>query len=172
MTLKHQLKIHRADAQDVQAFKQIRLEALKLEPASYASSYDSWANLPDEEWVRRMQQPVFIAYDGDDPVGLTGLMRQSSAKMTHRASIIMVYVRESHRRAGIAAALLEAAKTAAKADGIIQLELAVSAENEPAIRFYLHEGFTEIGRIPGGFKHEDREIDDVLMALRIEEPSA
>jgi RimJ/RimL family protein N-acetyltransferase len=47
------------------------------------------------------------------------------------------------------------------------LELAVSAENPAAIRFYLREGFSEVGRIPGGFLHDGREIDDVMMVRRL-----
>ncbi|MFB2604722.1 N-acetyltransferase family protein, partial [Rhizobium phaseoli] len=42
-----------------------------------------------------------------------------------------------------------------------------SAENPAAIRFYQREGFSEIGRIPGGVLEEGREIDDVMMARRI-----
>lgn len=44
---------------------------------------------------------------------------------------------------------------------------AVSAENPAAIRFYLREGFSEVGRIPAGFLHDGREIDDVMMVRRL-----
>jgi ribosomal protein S18 acetylase RimI-like enzyme len=36
-----------------------------------------------------------------------------------------------------------------------------------AISFYRREGFGETGRIPAGFIHEGREIDDVLMVRRL-----
>jgi ribosomal protein S18 acetylase RimI-like enzyme len=48
-----------------------------------------------------------------------------------------------------------------------QIELSVSVENAAAIRFYRREGFVEIGCSPGGFLHEGREIDDLLMAKRV-----
>jgi RimJ/RimL family protein N-acetyltransferase len=53
-------------------------------------------------------------------------------------------------------------------NGIRQLELAVSAENPAAYRFYRREGFVEIGRIPGGFLHEGEEVDEIMMARRTE----
>jgi hypothetical protein len=45
--------------------------------------------------------------------------------------------------------------------------LAPSAENAAALRFYRDEGFQEIGRIPGGFLHDCRETDEILMVRRI-----
>jgi RimJ/RimL family protein N-acetyltransferase len=54
--------------------------------------------------------------------------------------------------------------------GIVQLELAVSAENAAANRFYRREGFIEVGRIPGGMLYEGRAIDDVIMVRRMTDP--
>jgi RimJ/RimL family protein N-acetyltransferase len=156
-------------ATDIDIFRRIRLEALRTEPASFASTTADWEALPDDEWHRRVTEtPVFAAFDDAEPVGLMGLMRQRSSKMAHRATIIMVYVRRDHRGRGLAAALLEALTNHAREIGIRQLELAVSCENPAAIRFYEREGFAAIGRIPGGFLHEGREIDELMMARRID----
>jgi ribosomal protein S18 acetylase RimI-like enzyme len=87
--------------------------------------------------------------------------------MAHRATIIMVYVRKNLRGTGLARTLLGTVADYARDIGILQLELAVSAENPAAIRFYLREGFSEVGRIPGGFRHDGREIDDVMMVRRL-----
>jgi ribosomal protein S18 acetylase RimI-like enzyme len=152
---------------DVDAFRCIRLEALRAAPASYASRAEDWEQLADEEWRRRLtDNPVFVAFRDSEPVGIMGLMRQRSSKMAHRASIIMVYLRPSLRGSGIAKALLDALTDHARDSGIRQLELAVSVENETAIGFYRREGFDEIGRIPGGFLHEGREIDEIMMSRR------
>jgi ribosomal protein S18 acetylase RimI-like enzyme len=155
---------------DVDAFRRIRLEALRAEPAAFASSVRDWESLPDEEWRRRLtENPVFVAFRDSEPVGIMGLMRQRSSRMAHRASIIMVYVRESLRGADLARELLKALADHARVSGIRQLELAVNAENAAAIRFYRREGFTEIGLIPGGFLHDGKEIDEIMMARRIGE---
>ncbi|SCM79318.1 GCN5-related N-acetyltransferase [uncultured Pleomorphomonas sp.] len=161
------MTIRRIEAAEVDAFRRIRLEALQMEPAAYASSYEDWAALPDEEWQKRLDNPVFVAFQHGEPVGITGLLRQRSTKMAHRATIVMVYVRRSLRGTGLARDLLNVAAGQARDSGIRLLELAVSAENPAAIRFYEREGFIEIGRIPGGFLHDGREIDDVMMVRRI-----
>jgi RimJ/RimL family protein N-acetyltransferase len=76
----------------------------------------------------------------------------------------MVYLRDSERGGGYAVGMLNLLLDHARALGIRQVELAVSAENLAAIRFYQREGFHEIGRIPAGFVHEGREIDEIVMA--------
>lgn len=157
-----------AGPDDVGAFKHIRLEALRLEPAAFASRVEDWETLPDEEWLRRVTGgAVFIAFRNHEPVGLMGLLREQSAKSRHRAMIVMVYVRASERGAGTAKALLDGLTEHARNAGVLQLELTVSTENPAAQRFYAREGFAEIGRLPAGLIHEGREIDEVMMAKRI-----
>lgn len=157
-----------AGADDVGAFKFIRLEALRLEAAAFASRVEDWELLPDEEWLRRIAGgAVFIAFRDGVPVGLMGLLREQSLKTRHRAMIVMVYVRKSERGTGTAKALLEALTRHARDAGILQLELTVSVENPSARRFYVREGFVEIGRLPAGLIHEGREIDEMMMAKRI-----
>lgn len=155
--------IRRVLAGEVEAFRRIRLEALRNEPSSFASSYDDWVSLPIDEWEQRLRDPVFIAFQDDEPVGIMGLLPQRASKMAHRATIIMVYVRNDQRGSGLAHKLLDTVSDYALGVGISQLELAVSGDNATAIRFYVREGFSEVGRIPCGFIHEGREIDDVLM---------
>lgn len=153
---------------DVDIFRRVRLEALRAEPASYASRIEDWENLPEGEWLRRLtDNPVFAAFENGEPVGLMGIIRQQSSKMAHRATIVMVYLRRSARGTGLATQLLAAATEHARAGGIRQLELAVSVENPAALRFYEKAGFRQIGRIPGGFLHDGREIDEIMMARRI-----
>ncbi|MEM9629830.1 MAG: GNAT family N-acetyltransferase [Pseudomonadota bacterium] len=161
------MKIRRIHADEVEAFRQVRLEALQAEPAFYASSYEDWVDLSLEEWQHRLKDPVFVAFQNGEPVGITGLRQQPASKMAHRATLVMVYVRKTLRGSGLARNLLEVAADCARDLGILQLELAVSAENPAAIRFYKRQGFSEVGRIPGGFRHEGREIDDVVMVHRL-----
>ncbi|RWX16802.1 GNAT family N-acetyltransferase [Rhizobium hidalgonense] len=154
-------------ADEVEAFRLIRLEALRAEPSSFASRYEDWEALSPEEWVDRLNEPVFIAFQDSAPVGIMGLFRQRSSKMAHRATIVMVYVRADLRGTGLARRLLQAVSDHARDLGIRQLEFFVSAENAAAIRFYQRQGFSEVGRIPAGVLEEGREIDDVIMARRL-----
>lgn len=163
------ITIRKITADEVEAFRRVRLEALHAEPSLFASRYEDWEALSIEEWRNRLSEPVFVAFQNGEPVGIMGLLRQRSTKMIHRATIVMVYVRAELRGTGLAGKLLEAISEHALDIGVRQLELFVSAENPAAIRFYQRQGFSEIGRIPGGVLEEGREIDDVMMARRIVE---
>ena len=149
-------------------FMRIRLEALFTVLEAYASHAKDWDALPDDEWVQRLTaEPVFVAIQKGDPFGIKGLARQRPSKMAHRASIVMVYVRESARRSGLAAAPLERLIAHALEIDVSQLELSANAENAQAIRFYTWEGYSVIGRIPGGYLHDGRKFDEVLMAKQV-----
>ncbi|CAN7427667.1 GNAT family N-acetyltransferase [Rhizobium sp. LjRoot98] len=155
--------------EDIDIFRRIRLEALRREPAAFASSAADWEALPDAEWARRLTvNAVFVDFHEGEPVAIMGLMRQGASKLAHRATVIMVYVRKDRRGAGHAKALLDAIADYARGTGVRLLELALSAENPQALRFYQREGFREIGRVEAGILHEGREIDDILMVRRID----
>ncbi|WP_377288675.1 GNAT family N-acetyltransferase [Rhizobium sp. SG2393] len=159
--------IRRALPDDADAFRAIRLEALRCEPSFFASSYDDWACLSEPDWKQRLADPVFIAFQRDEPVGIMGVLLQRAKKMAHRATIIMVYVRKALRGTDVARDILSAVVAHARQDGVRQLELTVSAENPAAIRFYTREGFMTVGRIPGGFLEDGQEIDDIIMVRRL-----
>ncbi|WP_411755983.1 GNAT family N-acetyltransferase, partial [Sinorhizobium meliloti] len=52
--------------------------------------------------------------------------------------------------------------------GVLQLELAVNAENSAAMRFYQRHGFVEVGRIPNGFLGHGTKNDELIMVLCLE----
>lgn len=166
--IKGEIETKLLDQTDVDVFRRIRLEALEREPAAFASSYHDWLGLSESEWVRRLSHNiVFVAFRQSEPVGIMGLMRQKPSKMAHRASLIMVYVRKEERGTEVATNLFGMIVRTAAERGISQLELNASVENPAAIRFYQRMGFDEIGRIPAGFIHEGKEIDDILMVRRL-----
>ena len=57
----------------------------------------------------------------------------------------------------------------AVAFGIQQLELAVSAEATPALRFYERHGFEAAGRIANALRDEGEIIDELIMIRRLNE---
>lgn len=124
--------------------------------------------LPDDEWRRKLHNPVFVALRKGEPIGMMGLLRFRPRKMAHRAMLVSVYVRQSERGTGIATDLLNVVLDDARRQGLLQMELAVSAENAAALRFYQRHRFIEVGRIPGGVLDDDREIDDLIMARRLD----
>ncbi|MDB6455015.1 GNAT family N-acetyltransferase [Falsirhodobacter sp. 20TX0035] len=161
------IEIRQLTKDDVSAFKAIRLEALQMEPAAYASGVEDWVSLSDDEWASRLQLPVFVAFQSGEPVGVMGLLRQQASKMKHRSTLIMVYLRSSSRGQGLAEGLMDAVAKFATECGILQIELNVSSQNSRAIRFYERNGFRAIGLIPAGMIHEGEEVDEVIMARRL-----
>lgn len=71
-------------------------------------------------------------------------------------------MRKGERGTGIAASLLHDVTEHARDHGVLQLELAVNAENSAAMRFYQRHGFVEVGRIPNGFlgaRYQERRVN-------------
>jgi RimJ/RimL family protein N-acetyltransferase len=167
VTGKDDVVIRRLSADEIEVFRSIRLEALSLEPSSFASRFEDWADFPEEEWRQRLNNPVFVAFSSSRPIGMIGLSHRRPRKMAHRATLVSVYLRKSQRGTGIAANLLNVVADYAGRVGVQQLELAVSAENPAALRFYQRQRFIEVGRIPGGFLDDGKEIDEVIMVRRL-----
>lgn len=156
--------IRRLAAGDIEAFRAIRREALTEAPAAFASTAQDFARLSDAALRDTITNlAVFAAFRDSEPVGLMGLVRQVPSKMAHRGTVIMVYLRAAERGGQAAKRLLGAVEDEARTLGLHQLELAVTVENTAALAFYRREGFRQIGQIPGGFLHEGRAIDEILM---------
>jgi GNAT superfamily N-acetyltransferase len=89
----------------------------------------------------------FAAVDGERVVGSVLLMRSINPNSPHRAEIGKVIVLRSHRRRGIAAALMAAAEERAATDGRWLLVLDTVTGSE-ADGFYRALGWTETGVVP------------------------
>ncbi|MBN9023403.1 MAG: GNAT family N-acetyltransferase [Rhizobiales bacterium] len=159
--------VRRLGPSDVDIFRSLRLEALAAELLAYASTVADWERLAVDEWRRRLENPVVAVFRDGEAVAMMGLVRQSSSRMAHRATLVMAYVRKSKRGQGYAGMLLGAVEGEARAIGVEQLELAASADNAAAVVFYRRMGFTEMGRVPGGFRRPDGDADEILMVKRI-----
>lgn len=124
-------------ADEVDTFRTIRLEALKQEPAAFASTYADWAALSHEEWQGRLQRcSVIAAFDGDMPVGMMGLLPVEAD-----LELIMVYLRASHRGQGLAEGMLDKLNELAWSQGAQRLVLRAHSGNKAALRFYEKAGF-------------------------------
>lgn len=157
-------QIRQVSMAEIDVFRQIRLEALRCEPDAFASIHADWLKFSDAEWHTRMNTPIFVACVEDEPVGLMALRQFAPSKMTHRATLTMVYVNKNFRGSGVARELLQAAIRYAESKRIAQIELGVRADREPAIRFYKSAGFTEIGNVPQGQVDATGTFDEILMA--------
>lgn len=152
------------DQDDVSTFRALRLASLKDEPDNFGSTYEDWHSRPDAELRAFLKdEPIFAAFDGDQPVGLTGLIPEKKSKQAHRWGLAMVYVAPEARGSGAANALMSTAVAFANGAGVLQLELSVNATNARAIRFYERHGFQHTGKIPRGYRIDGGFADEVLM---------
>lgn len=161
--------IRQLSADDLDIFKAIRLEALRLEPDAFTATAADWERLDDAEWLRRMTaDPVFVALRGAKPIGLTGLLRFFSSKQQHRATLVMVYVAAAERGGGVAQQLLDHVVDHARSQGIRQVELRVNALNARALRFYERNGFQTVGSMPSATVEHGVETTELTMMRRID----
>lgn len=120
--------------------------------ALYAAAFEDperyLAEPPADEYVRDLltQRHVvhLVAKDGDAVVGaLSGYVLQKHERAQSEAYIYDLAVAESHRRQGIATALIDALKPIARAQGAWVLFVQADLEDAPAVALYTKLGTRE-----------------------------
>lgn len=140
------------------------LEAYEMAADAFTSTAAERAHEPLGWWEKRIAGPdglseCFGAFAGSTLFGTVTLEYSAKPKTQHSAHVMGMYVRPAHRGCGAAAALLQAAISAASArQGIEVLRLTVTEGNDAAIRLYAAAGFKAWGteplviRTPGGLR--------------------
>jgi RimJ/RimL family protein N-acetyltransferase len=160
--------IRRLNRDDAEAFRAMRLEALRDSPTAFGSSHHEEAERP-LEWFAAELAPdaarlMFGAFLDDRLVGIAGVAQEPAAKERHRAVIRSMFVTPGARGRGVAAALLRQALAAVEAlPGVWQVILTVTAGNQAAERLYRAHGFTPYGRLPASLHVDGHYYDDVMM---------
>ena len=99
-------------------------------------------------------------------VGTCGAYRETDPKRRHIAAVWGMYVSPEHRGKSLARRLLDVTIERLRAlDGVEQVQLAVTAGNEPAERVYQSAGFAAYGREPAALKVDGVDYDELLMSL-------
>ncbi|MER6162808.1 GNAT family N-acetyltransferase [Streptomyces sp. NPDC001868] len=140
---------------------------------------DTWSTLHSvQERPTRPYQPFFnerygphdhlVAELGGTVVGYVRIARPSAlACHTHVRQIQGLAVAEQARGAGVARALLRAARDEARRRGARRLTLRVLGHNTAARKLYESEGFVVEGVLPEEFLLDGAYVDDVLMGCRL-----
>jgi RimJ/RimL family protein N-acetyltransferase len=157
---------------DWAAFRQLRLRATVESPLAIWPTHEEEARRTPAEVRARIAptayQAVFGAFAGPELVALAGVRREPLAQVAHKALLWGVYVHPAHRRGGLARRLLGAACAHARAQGVLQIHLAVNAENPRALALYASLGFTAYGREPRTLCVDGVFYDEILMALTLD----
>ena len=140
------VQIRKLPADRWRDFRDLRLKALKTDPAAYGSSYEEEVKVKEEEWRRRIRSTVF-ALSGDEPIGMIVAYFDQRPKTRHIVEIYGFYVSPEHRGEGVGTKLLERALAlAGRNRRIVKVSLAVNPEQRAAVKIYRKAGFVVTGR--------------------------
>ena len=157
---------------DAEAFRALRLEALRLHPEAFGAAFEDEAAGDAASFAASLAKPlpnlVLGAWrEGDPaPVGMAGLYADRGRKLAHRGHIWGVYVRDAARRHGAARLLLLRLLEAARGGSLDVVLLSVTAGVPGPRALYESLGFAAYGTEPAALKPGPGEWRDiVLMAL-------
>lgn len=157
------LAVRPLTAEDYEAFREIRLEALRLHPEAFAADPAQEAAMPKEQWLTRLASAVSFGGFADGALaGIAVFSRSGRPKLAHTGDLGAMYLRQSARGSGLADRLIEALLAHAASE-VEQIKLTVNAENSRAVKFYQRHGFRTIGRIPNSIRVDGRSYDELLM---------
>jgi RimJ/RimL family protein N-acetyltransferase len=107
---------------------------------------------------------MLVAEDEGRLVGWCDILTSPRETMRH-AGTLGIGLIASHRDRGIGGLLISAAIDAARAKGLLRVQLMVLDGNDRARALYLRHGFVVEGRRRGPLRIDGRLIDDEVMAL-------
>ena len=155
--------------------KRLRLQALRAEPAAFASCYDEEVAFADDVWIARLSSAfdragnltLYAEADGV-LIGMVGAGWSAKAKLRHVAEVYGVYVAREQRGRGIGSQLMRALLGELRSqEGIEKVGLEVNAESLAALRLYEQLGFKTVGRSRRALKVDRRYFDLTIMELHI-----
>ena len=139
--------VRRCTLADVAAIRCLRLEMLARAPEDFDVDVAAWRAHPDdwwEEFTARHSQGgdyfVAIAINDGEAIGMVGANREGTV-----AEYGMLWVRATHRRHGIAGALLTACEIWASEHGLTEVQCSIMDANTASVMFHEHRGYIRHG---------------------------
>ena len=169
------VKIRPSTRSDGPRLRELRLEAMRLNPLAFTADLAETEARPAEDWDAIAErggmsttspQVIVVAESGGELVGMTGVWTPTQPKLAHSGSIWGVYAREAARGRGIGEAMVRAALDWARERALVTVRLSVVATNHSAKRCYERCGFTVYGVEPMAVKWKGQYYDEFLMVCR------
>lgn len=165
------ITISKLSIEEWSKYKALRLEALKNEPASFASSYNDNIKSPDKKWKKQLQKSheghesvMFFAKDGDKLIGMIGAFWEEKQKTQHLGNIFGVYVNPKYRGKGVGKQLMTTILNYLyDMPQIEKIKLGVMTNQIPALKMYEKFGFKYVGKLQRELKVGDEYYDEYLM---------
>ncbi|WP_146841122.1 GNAT family N-acetyltransferase [Cellulomonas composti] len=140
------MQITRAGEDDWTQVREARLRALREDPTAFGSSIAREERFKESHWRMRVRTvPTWLAIDDDGIVrGLVSMLQEPGSPVDDR-HIVSLWVAPESRRIGVGWNLLDAAKRAARAEGVRTMSLWLVDGNNAAGDLYVRSGFTRTG---------------------------
>lgn len=129
------------------AWREIRLEALRLAPDAFDPTFAEWSDRPLADFAARLDAiETWAAGDRQGlPLAVAGWQPGWTPGTEDTGWITAVYTRPAARGRGLMSALLRQIADRAAAAGMVRLGLHVGLANTAARAVYRRAGFTETG---------------------------
>lgn len=128
-------------AQHIPAYRQLRLESLRMNPECFGASYDAEKEKPVlffEEQIRSQTETVMIgAFDNQQLIGICGLIAMDDEKYL----LVGLYVTAEYRGLGISMQLVQHAQAILAQSMRTAMVLTVYESNQAAFALYKKAGF-------------------------------
>jgi GNAT superfamily N-acetyltransferase len=163
------VRVRRVQPGDWGALRAVRLAALTDAPGAFGSTVERESAFDEAEWRRRAANwPNFIAWRGDEPVGLVAVIAHEEddrAGSRRVWELVAMWVSPDARGSGSAELLVSAVVEAVKAESADQLTLWVADGNARARAFYLRAGFRPTGLRQTFRRHDGSAFDEEQLVL-------
>jgi RimJ/RimL family protein N-acetyltransferase len=97
---------------DYRDFREVRLEALRLDGRYFATSYEEERNYTNDQWrhlsTESLDNCVIGLFDGEELIGITRVAKWDEDQHGHTALFGRSYIKPEYRGKGLAALLYEA----------------------------------------------------------------
>ncbi len=156
------IKITQLSPDNWQQYKEIRLEAVKTDPAAFGMSYEEELVRAESQWQDFLKNMWFALVD-NKVIGMIGLIRNVGEPSKHTAHIVSFWVKPEYRGQGVGKALIQALQEHAKINNIRKLYLQVAVTQESAIKLYEKMGFEKVGQLKEHTKCGNKYLDQYFM---------
>lgn len=163
------MMLRKLTAEDLSAFKNVRLEALELEPQAFGDSYSVLSKKKDSYWKKELstrKKVWYGAFDNNELVGIGSIKFVKTLKFDHIAHLSGIFVRKEYRGRGVGKLLFKTRiDEAFKNPYIRKIKLIVNLSQKNAIGLYKNFGFRVVGKMEKEFKINSVYFDAYLMEL-------
>ena len=163
------MEIRRLTPFDAEIYREIRLEALKQNPASFSTLYEDELKRPIKVYQERFRSDFSFTlgvFKDEKLAGTVTVRREQPLKLQHRVEISAMYVTPAVRGGGFGKALMmEAIRKTKEWEGVEQIHLTVVSTNKAARKLYTSLGFEVCGTEKQAMKLGDTYWDEERMVL-------